>query len=868
MTARASAIILAVCMLSWTVHAQEQVSLNNTPWKLANAAKVKETGERISASDYWPRNWTTATVPGTVFGSYVNAGLEPDPNFGSNVWQVNKKDFRQSEKEGVQFWYRTAFMVPAEYFNAGRIWLNFDGVNRDADIYVNGTKLGILRGFFQRGRFDVTSLVKRAGKNYLAVLAHSPISGYGNAASPTFICSGGWDWMPPVPDLNCGIYKDVTLSHTGDISLIDPWVRTALPKLTEADISLQVDVVNASSVSVNGELVGGIDPGNLFFDRPLTLKPGETRRVMLSGADSPALHIDNPQLWWPNGYGAPNLYTCRLQFRIGARVSDQKRITFGIRKYTYELKDDMLTFCINGTPLFLKGGSWGMAEYLLRCKADDYDTRVRFHREMNFNIIRNWMGMTPDEAFYAACDRYGIMVWDEFWLNSRGGNPGDIGVYHANAIEKVKQVRNHPCIAFWCAMNEGEPPPEVNEPLREIVRTYDGDDRRYQADSRKVGMSGSGPWWHFDPKTYFKGIPGGGGLTKTQAFGLRSELGMATVPSFDSFKKFMPRNSWWPSNEVWNAHFFGWNARMAGPDRYVFDLGLRYGEASGIEDFCRKAQLFNLETMKAMFEGFLDHSDKDASGLIIWMSQSAYPSFVWQTYDYYFDTTGSYWGAKNACEAVHIYWNSRDDRIRVVNTAGRTVENLKADLRIYNLDGTEKGRQTATVTSAPNAVADCFKLRVPADLSSTHFLKLRLTDAEGKVVSENFYWRGSAYLDYFALSSLKPVRLAVTEPRSAVLASGMTRMTLDITNPADSGTVAFAIRPKPVNPSNGEQVLPVFVNDGYFSLVPGEAKHLTIEYNPVNASGETPKVEVECWNNLPHPTPKKPAPSPPKETVN
>ena len=266
--------------------------------------------------------------------------------------------------------------------------------------------------------------------------------------------------------------------------------------------------------------------------------------------------------------------------------------------------------------------------------------------------------------------------------------------------------------------------------------------------------------------------------------------------------------------------------------------------------------------MKAMYEGWLDHSDKDSSGIIIWISHPAYPAFVWQTYDYYYDTSGAYWGAKTACEPVHIYWNCSNDRIRVVNTTGKTVENLKADLWIYNMDGREKGHQTAKINSPYNEVADCFKLASPTGLSPTHFLKLRLTDSSGGVVSENFYWRGTTPLDYFGLSDLKPVTLAVTVPTSEVPVHGMARLSLDIANPAHSGAVALAIRPKLVKSGNGDQVLPVFMNDGYFSLVPGETKHITIEYNPANADGKTPKVEVECWNNVPHPTPVKPGPMP------
>ncbi len=312
-------------------------------------------------------------------------------------------------------------------------------------------------------------------------------------------------------------------------------------------------------------------------------------------------------------------------------------------------------------------------------------------------------------------------------------------------------------------------------------------------------------------------------------------------------KNLCRQTTQWPENKMWDAHFFGRSGGNGGPGGYTTSINRRYGKANNIQDFCLKAQLLNIETMKAMFEGWLDHSDKDSAGMIIWMSQSAYPSMVWQTYDYYYDLTGAFWGAKSACEPVHVYWNQNDDRIRVVNTSGKEVAGLHADAAIYNLDGTRKAEQKADVDSSPTAVADCFKLGFPADLSAVHFIKLRLTDSEGKLVSENFYWRGNKYLDYSALKDLKPVQLSVISKASD---EGETKtISVDITNPAGSGTVALAIRPKLVSAASGEQILPVHMSDGYFALLPGETRHVTMEFDPHAAGDGEPKVVVECWNN-------------------
>ena len=848
---RMSIASFAALSIGFSVHPvqaqQPATPLSGQHWRIAPENDVKASGEQISKADFTPSDWVAAQVPGTVFGAYVLAGKEKDPNFGDNIYQVDLAKYDRN------FWYRTDFEVP-ELYRRSRVWLNLDGVNRDADVFVNGQKVGSMHGFFQRGCFDVTALVRIGASNSLAVLDYVPVLSpvvppqtrdKENFSSPAFICTRGWDWMPRVPGLDMGIYKDVYLSTTGSVSLHDPWVRTDKASLESAELSIATELQNHSAGDVSGQLEGEINPGKIAFAQPVTVRPGSAQTVTLTSENVAALRLAKPRLWWPNGYGDPNLYTVRLSFRAGGAVSDEKDITFGVRKYTYDTDNQTLHFHINGIPVFPKGGSWGMAEYLLRCKAKDYDTMVRFHREENFNIIRNWMGMTPDAAFYDACDRNGMMVWDEFWLNSMGGPPRDTAIFEENAVEKIKMFRNHACVCLWCGDNEGTPPAPLNAFLADSVKTYDGGDRPYQPCSNSGSLSGSGPWSDFAPVNYFTGI--GIDRKKGVPFGMRSELGMATFTSFDSYKKFMPPTTWWPQNNMWDKHFFGRSAGHAGSGGYFDRVNKRYGKATGIEDFCRKSQLLNLEAMKAMFEGFLDHSDKDSAGLIIWMSQSAYPSLVWQTFDYYYDLTGAFWGAKSACEPVHVYWNASDDRIRVVNTSGQEVHSLTAEAGIYNLDGTRKTEQKATLDSSPTAVADCFKLDFPADLSPTHFIKLRLVDRSGKVVSENFYWRGTKDLDYSGLAELKPVQLAVNSRSSSSGTS--TTIVADIGNPANSGTVAFAVRPKLLDAVSGDQILPVHMSDGYFSLLPGETRRVTMEFEPASAGGKAPRLDLECWNN-------------------
>lgn len=697
---------LFFCCVGWFgLKAQtEKLSLSSGPaqeWKIRPQAAIKEPVTAICEPGYSTGDWVTAIVPGTVFASYVAAGLEKDPNFGDNIQRVDKSKYDRN------FWYRTVLKVPGN-FTKEKIWLNCKGINRKADLYLNGVLLGSLDGFMQRGQFDITGVLHKNAPNVLAVLVYWPQPPMSNYCSPTYISSAGWDWMPYVPGLNMGITDNIYLSNTGSVTIEDPWVRSSMPSNARADLSVAVELYNHHEQPVQGLLKGTIQPGNISFEQKVSIGANSKEEVKLDASRFPQLVLNSPRLWWPNGMGEPSLYTCSLQVEVNGNGSDAMQTSFGIKKYTYDTTGNVLHVFINGSRVFLKGGNWGMAEYMLRCRGEEYDTRVRLHREMNFNIIRNWIGSTTDEEFYEACDKYGIMVWDDFWLNSNPNLPRDINVFNANAIEKIKRFRNHPSIAVWCADNEGWPERPLSGWLQEDLNVFDGGERFYQPNSHAENLTGSGPWGAFDPRYYFTAYPAG--LGGNRGWGLRTELGTAVFTNFESFKKFIPQDKWWPRNEMWNLHYFGPQAFNATPDAYERSINDRYGKPAGIEDFCRKAQLLNIETNKAMYEGWQDHLWEDASGIMTWMSQSAYPSLVWQTYDYYYDCTGAYWGARKACEPLHIQWNPVTNAVKVVNTSRREESGLQATAAVYNMDGkpVQGYSSSATIDAPANSATHCF----------------------------------------------------------------------------------------------------------------------------------------------------------------
>lgn len=856
-------------------HAQtSKISLNSSNeivWVVKPQADLKNiSGEQISKLGFKISDPVKGVVPGVVFTAYVDAGKVLDPNYADNIYKVNESFYNRP------FWYRTEFKLPASYTKGKHVRLHFDNTNRYADFYFNGKKLSGTKtstkdvsGHMIRTEYDITDLVNVSGKNAIAVLItdadqkkkRNDKDPFGVASSPTYLAAAGWDWMPYIPGRLAGITGNVYLSITGDAVMDDPWIRSDLPSLDRAEISISSDIRNTSSLLQNVVVSGLIQPGNIKFSKTIRVEGGTTSKISIDKDQCAQLVVHNPKLWWPNGYGDPNLYTCKLTCSINGKISDEKNITFGIRKYEYKMIDNnvgypVLTFFINGQRIYLKGGDWGMSEYLLRCHGKDYETKIKLHKDMNYNIIRLWTGCVTDDEFYDYCDKYGIMVWNDFWLYVAFNNVAQPEAFKANALDKVRRLRNHPSIALWCGANETHPAPDLDHYLREVVAVEDHNDRMYKSCSNQDGLSGSGWWGNQPPRHHFETSGSNLAFNKppypygiNYGYGLRSEIGTATFPTYESVKEFIPKESLWPlptdeqlkndDNNVWNKHFFGKEASNASPINYKNAVNSEYGESSGLEEFCEKAQLLNIETMKGMYEAWNDKMWNDASGLLIWMSQSAYPSFVWQTYDYYYDPTGAYWGAKKACEHLHIQWNAFNNSIKVINTTSKDLKNVYAKATVYNMDGKEVpmyGQSKKVDVSASN-IAEAFTLKFDSTnvhLTPLHFIRLELTNSAGHLISENLYWRnGVKELDYTPLNTLPKAQLYCKLIDKSKLSEGKVRLSLK----NNSNTVAFANRIRLVNKATKKRVLPIIMSDDYVTLMPGEEKVISIETNPKYMTG-------------------------------
>lgn len=315
-------------------------------WRLQPAPLVSTDPAALSNSAFDDSGWYPATVPGTVLTTLIDRGVYPDPDIGLNNLAIPESLARQD------YWYRTHFRLPAQ-LTGRRLTLLFNGINYAAQVWVNGVRIGTVRGAFMRGVFDVTEQLRPGEDNAVAVrvsppphpgipseesIAFGPGENGGAMAldGPTFIATEGWDWIPGIRDRDTGLWQAVELLGSGAVRITDPTVTThlPLPRIDTADLSLLVPLQNADSeahlVTVRASFEG------VEVSQPFRAPPGRCE-VHFAAADFPALHLKAPRLWWPNGYGPANLYHLTVEVRDEAGVSDTAALRFGIRELTYEL---------------------------------------------------------------------------------------------------------------------------------------------------------------------------------------------------------------------------------------------------------------------------------------------------------------------------------------------------------------------------------------------------------------------------------------------------------------------------------------------------------------------------------------------------
>lgn len=427
----------------------------NGRWQLQTSAKVGTDGAAISSTSYHPSEWYSVTVPSTVVGALVEAGVFKDPFYGMNLRNIPGTTFKiganfvhtamdPASPYAVPWWYRTTFRVPAS-MRGKRVRLNFDGINYRANVWLNGKRIAdsaAVAGTYRRYEFDVTDALNRTGENALAVEIFAPDT---PDLQTTWV-----DWNPSPPDKDMGIWQPAYLASSGDVAIQYPAVISHIDtaSLKSADLTVVSGLRNLTSQSVNGTLRGRI--GTVSFSKPVTIGPNDSALVSITPSDAPGLHFTNPRLWWPLELGSPELYTLNIEFVNNGRVSDRQSQRFGIREVTSETtpKGGRL-FRINGKRILIRGGGWA-PDMFFRPQPERQDAQMKYALDMHLNTLR-LEGNYENDRFFHQADSLGVLIMTGWvccgpWEEWPKWKPEQHQIAGASLRDQIRRLRAHPAV--------------------------------------------------------------------------------------------------------------------------------------------------------------------------------------------------------------------------------------------------------------------------------------------------------------------------------------------------------------------------------------------------------------------------------------
>ncbi len=861
-----SLLFLSIFFLLYSCRQQGEEVLRQAllegPWYLQSSDSVAAGGEVISTAAYEMKGWYATRVPSTVFHALVENGMYRDIFVDDHLARISPVPFRAS------WWYRTRFSLDNV---PDGVLLKFDGINYRANVWVNGHQVADtqeVRNSFHRFSFDITPFV-REGENVLAVEVVPP--------RPGDFTIGFVDWNPEPPDRNMGLWRPVWLETHGGVEVSEPFVVSRLSDdLRQAALTASVRINNHARKPLDGEAVFAYEGGEVRI--PVTLAAGEQRKILFRPDTFRQLRLENPRLWWSHTLGTPHLYHARFSFEKKGKVLNERKVRFGIRSVGSFWNDHgERGIRINGKKIQIHGGGWTD-----RMMLDDTPLntlrQLEYAREAGLNAIRLEGFWGNSETLYDLCDSLGILImvgwscqWE--WPNllgkttdpRYGGVLGeqDIALVGRGWRDQIVWLRNHPAIFAWLGGSDLQPKPEAEKKYLAVLREYDTT-RVYIGSAKKTttlagpsGVKMEGPYAYEPPVYWFSDTLKGG------AYGFATEIGPgAQVPPLASIHKMLSPAHWWPPDTMWNFHCG--RGRFGNLDRYLTALQKRYGKVKDPDDFEKKAQLFNYDLMRPMFEAYSAYRYR-ATGLILWMLNSAWPEMYWQLYDYYLNPNGAYYAAKKALQPWHVVYDYHRKSLWTVNDRLEDAPPLTLRVRLFDLNSNLRFEKNMPVTLGANSAYEVLPLADNLPRGEVFFLDTRLYDHDHNEVDRNFYWispvpdlldyedphtlpwvhtPSKQYADFTALNRMPAAEIACS---LSYMSDGGT-MTCRVVLENKSSVIAFFVHADILDEKSGDPILPVYWSDNYLSLLPHEKRILIARIPGEEAAGKTPLLRVRGYN--------------------
>ena len=822
---------------------------------------IRTAGQWEMAQGTAPEKWMPATVPGTVLATLVNNGVVPDPYYGLNNKIEEKRIPDLSESRAFyEATFRTKVPLPSEWAKRV-IWMRPEGINYRSEIYLNGELVTSTRGMFSRNAVDVSPFARAGAPNELVVKVW-PVDHPGTTKPKkwgaangewhnggdgeigrdvTMLMSAGWDFTfsDGIRDRNTGIWKDIVFFATDAVRIDHPFVRTKLnADFSEAELTLEVDLQNASNgwgSETKGTLVAEVAGTDVRFEKSIKLFRGERRTEFLTAK------MKSPRLWWPRNKGERHLYDLAVRFvdENTGRASDEKSIRFGVRELTSDQggKGGARQFYVNRRKIFIRGTNW-IPEAML--KADDarMEKEMRLTAESGVNLVRLWAGgIVESDRFYDLCDKYGLLVWQEFWMTGDTRHPDDPGLYLNNVAQQVKRIRHHASLAHWVASNESTEVVGTEELVKRLTGTTS-----WMMQSECDGVHDGSPYFPVNPMRYYEDTASPRG---SRVYGFSPEYGTCALPCYEQILTFMPENLLWPMK----GNESNWKYREGGGfdqmTKYHHLSVQAYGESKSLEEYAKKSQAADAMGHRCLWETW-NLARNRATGVLFWYNNTPIPQLGSHAWDYDLNQEAAFFAQRNALEPLHAQFEYLSNRVFVVSDI---VANKYLSVRaeVYDFYSHKVWEKEAKVEVEGEGCLEAFTIPFFTStfshrLSKPHFIKLRLFES-GKEIASTFYWRSnSVYGEERREEAVGPCaggfKELVNLPRTTLKAE-RTAKGVRVANTGDK--LAFFVRIKAMK--DGRLVVPVHYSDNYLNLLPGEMADIALEDLPPGA-----ELDVSAWN--------------------
>jgi beta-mannosidase len=774
--------------------------------------------------------WLPAKVPGTVHTDLLTNKLIPDPFIGAN-----EKQLQWIENEDWQ--YQTTFTISRAELNHQNAVLQFDGLDTFAEVYLNGTKILSANNMFRTWRVDVKKVLK-VGQNKLQITFASAVkNGKEEAQKLKYTLPGdekvftrkaqyhfGWDWGPRF--VTAGIYKKVALRFWDNATIMQVKTNQDLTDKSMAKVLFTIDI--------NSNKIGQ-------YQLTINDKSEEIQLQKGQNTLSFSYEIKNPKLWWPNGLGEAHLYPFDIRLVKDKQVIDSRKMNLGLRTIELVQEKDKIGksfyFKVNGQPIFMKGANVIPPDsFLPRVTDSVYQSIVKNAIDANMNMLRVWGGgVYADDAFYHACDKNGILVWQDFMF-ACAMYPGDEAFLEnvkQEVIDNVTRLQNHPSLALWCGNNENDEGwhnwgwqkqynysesdstkiwNDYQKLFHELIpQTLDSllpaTENRYWPSSPSIGwgrkeslLSGDahywGVWWGMEPFEMYE--------KKVGRF--MSEYGFQSMPDLKTFQTFAQSDELNFDSEAVKNH-------QKHPTGYktINDYMARdYHVPTNFEDYIYVSQLLQAEGMKTAIEAHRT-AKPNCMGTLFWQLNDCWPVTSWSSVDYYGRWKAFQYQAKRSFNPilVDVTENEVNYEVRVINdepiahhiTLDEEVMDFNGNyIDGYNVEFDIKANSSEVLSATPRDNYSTKNLRQMV-------ISVTCTTATGKT-SKGLY--------YFA----KPKDLQLTKPNIQI--SKIDDLTYEITSDVLAKNVFLS----------SEEA--TFFSDNYFDILP-KRKVVVKVSKPINS---------------------------------